>query len=204
MGSCRLSPTVTTFATVDASFADLPNYFSSYGWPIHVCGAAWSWRVSKTSIQTHSACESEYYAIDDLAREVQFVRKIFADLRVEFPKPLPVLEDNMGAIALTSGPTPHHQRTKHIGYRFHYVRSLVKQCILRFQHQDTAEQPADIFTKFLTEDMFSKHAAVLLGTRQLKIVQKPLPRSTRIYLELHNQQLEQTKRDMEERTKVDS
>ena len=120
---CRLSPTATTFATVDASFADLPNYFSSYGWAIHVCGAAWSWRVSKTSIQTHSACESEYYAIDDLAREVQFVRKIFSDLRVEFPKPLPVLEDNMGAIALTSGPTPHHQRTKHIGYRFHFVRS---------------------------------------------------------------------------------
>ena len=120
-------------------------------------------------------------------------RKIFADHRVEFPFPLPVLEDNMGAIALTTGPTPHHQRTKHIGYRFHYVCSLVQQGILRFQHQDTAEQPADLFTKFLTEAVFTKHAEVILGIKQLKIVQKPLPRSTRIYLELHNQQLEQTK-----------
>ena len=122
--------------------------------------------------------------------------------RVEFPFPLPVLEDNMGAIALTTGPTPHHQRTKHIGYRFHYVRSLVQQGILRFQHQDTAEQPADLFTKFLTEAVFTKHAEVILGIKQLKIVQKPLPRSTRIYLELHNQQLEQTKRDMEERAQL--
>ena len=68
---CRLSPSVTTFASVDASFADLPEYFSSYGWAVHICGAAWSWRVSKTSLQTHSACESEYNAIDDLAREVE-------------------------------------------------------------------------------------------------------------------------------------
>ena len=108
----------------------------------------------------------------------------------------------MGAIALTTGPTPHHQRTKHIGIRFHYVRALVADSILRFQHQDTAEQPADVFTKFLPEAVFTKHAEVLLGIRKIKVVQKPLPRSTRIYLELHNQQLEQTMRDMQKRADV--
>ena len=50
--------------------------------------------------------------------------------------------------------------------------------------------------------MFRKHADVLLGLRQLKNIQKPLPRSTRIYLELHNQQLEKTKAGMFERAKL--
>ena len=132
---------------------------------------------------------------------MQFVRKVFQDLSIQFPQPLPVLEDNQGAIALTTGPTPHHQRTKHIGYRYHYVRELVARGIVRFQHQDTAEQPADVFTKFLPESLFCKHAEVLMGIRQLKIVQRPLPRSTRIYLELHNQQLESTQADMTNRAK---
>ena len=105
----------------------------------------------------------------------------------------------MGAIALTSGPTPHHQRTKHIGYRYHYVRTLVRAGLLRFQHQDTSEQASDLFTKLLPEPAHTKHAQVLLGLRQLKVVQKMLPRSTRIYLELHNRQLESTQREMRER-----
>ena len=79
------------------------------------------------------------------------------------------------------------------------MRSLVAQGYLRFQHQDTAHQPADIFTKFLPESVFRLHAEVLLGHRQLKVVQKPLPRSTRIYLELHNQQLAKTQQEMVDR-----
>ena len=71
--------------------------------------------------------------------------------------------------------------------------------VVRFQHQDTAHMPSDIFTKFLPETVFNMHADVLLGIRELKVVQKPLPRSTRIYLELHNQQLEKTKRELEKR-----
>ena len=121
---------------------------------------------------------------------------MFADLNITFPAPLSVLEDNMGAIALTSGPSPHHQRTKHIGLRYHYVRDLVRAGRVRFQHQDTHEQPADLLTKMLPEPAHTKHAEVLLGLRQLKIHQRPLPLSTRIYLQLHNEQLERTQAEM--------
>ena len=108
----------------------------------------------------------------------------------------------MGAIALTSGPSPHHQRTKHIGYRFHYVRELVRQGKIRFQHQETAEQPADLLTKLLPEPAHRKHANVLLGLAVLKVVQLPLPLSTRVYLQLHNQQLEKTKAELQARARA--
>ena len=106
----------------------------------------------------------------------------------------------MGAIALTSGPSPHHQRTKHIGLRYHYVRDLVRAGCVRFQHQDTQEQPADLLTKLLPEPAHTKHAEVLLGLRQVKIHQRPLPLSTRIYQQLHNEQLEKTQAEMTQRS----
>ena len=190
---CQRDPGTTTFASVDAAFADQEEYHSTFGWVIHVAGAAWSWRVSRTRIQTHSACESEYYAIDDLVREVMFVSRMYSDLKLRFPVPLTVLEDNMGAIFLTTGPSPHHQRTKHVGYRYHYVRSLVRLGKIRFQHQDTSEQPSDLLTKLLPQHAHEKHAAVLLGLQQIKIFQRPLPAVTRVYLKLHERQLRETK-----------
>ena len=57
------------------------------------------------------------------------------------------------------------------------------------QHQDTEHQVADIFTKALSRVSFARHSAVLLGEVEIKVIAKPLPQSTRTYLELHNQQL---------------
>ena len=95
----------------------------------------------------------------------------------------------MGAIFLTSGPSPHHQRTKHVGYRYHYVRSLVRMGKVKFQHQDTTEQPSDLMTKLLPQHAHEKHAAVLLGLAKIKIFQRPLPAVTKVYLQLHEKQL---------------
>ena len=99
----------------------------------------------------------------------------------------------MGAIFLTSGPSPHHQRTKHVGYRYHYVRSLVRMGKVKFQHQDTTEQPSDLMTKLLPQHAHEKHAAVLLGLAKIKIFQRPLPAVTKVYLQLHEKQLNDTK-----------
>ena len=45
----------------------------------------------------------------------------------------------------------------------------------------TAEQPSDVFTRFLPEPAFAKHSRVLLGLRELKVIQQELPVSTRVY-----------------------
>ena len=198
---CKRSPTETAFCTVDSAFANLAKYLSQYGWAIFLCGAAWSWRVSKGTIQAHSSCEAEYQALSDLVREVQFARKMFDDFDIEFPHNITILEDNMGAIALCTGPSPHHQRTKHIGVKYHFVRDLVKSCVVRIQHQDTQYQPADLFTKSLPRPAHERHAAVIMGHANLVVKALPLPTSTRKYLELHNQQLKKTTEELSKRSK---
>ena len=43
---------------------------------------------------------------------------------------------------------------------------------------------------------------MLLGHAVLKVVQLPLPLSTRVYLQLHNEQLEKTQADMNRRSSL--
>ena len=121
----------------------------------------------------------EYIGIDDAVREVDFAERTFEDFDLECPKPWTMLEDNMGANVLCAGPPPHHQRTKHIGLRYHYTREKVKSGQIRMQHQDTEHQVADIFTKALSRVLFARHSAVLLGEVEIKVIAKPLSQSTR-------------------------
>ena len=46
---------------------------------------------------------------------------------------------------------------------------------------------------YRNERAHEKHAAVLLGLQQIKIFQRPLPAVTRVYLQLHERQLSETK-----------
>ena len=64
---------------------------------------------------------------------------------------------------------------------------------IKFQHQDTSEQPSDLLTKLLPQHAHEKHASVLLGHKQIRIFQRPLPAVTRVYLQLHERQLSETK-----------
>ena len=57
-----------------------------------------------------------------------------------------IYEDNQGAIALVENPV-HHQRTKHIDIRFHFIRDQVTNGCIKVQYLQTKEMIADCLTK---------------------------------------------------------
>ena len=57
------------------------------------------------------------------------------------------------------------------------------------QHQDTTVQVADILTKDLGRILHRKHRDVLFGRKQIEIISRKLPDSTKAYLKRHNDQL---------------
>ena len=59
-----------------------------------------------------------------------------------------LLVDNKSAIALSKNPV-HHERSKHIDTRYHYVRECVERGQIDIEHVSTTEQLADILTKAL-------------------------------------------------------
>lgn len=63
--------------------------------------------------------------------------------------------DNRGAIDLAKNPI-HHQRTKHIDIRFHYIRSQIQDKTVQLNYVPTEENIADMFTKAVSKRSLQK------------------------------------------------
>jgi hypothetical protein len=61
--------------------------------------------------------------------------------------------DSQSAIALSKNPV-HHERSKHIDVRFHFIRNCIVDRKMEVEHVRTEEQLADILTKPLGRDRF--------------------------------------------------
>lgn len=66
----------------------------------------------------------------------------------------PILKvDNKSAIALAKNPV-HHERSKHIDTRYHFIREHVEKGSVRLEYVKTENQLADILTKPLGRQRF--------------------------------------------------
>jgi hypothetical protein len=66
---------------------------------------------------------------------------------------LPILNDNAGAIALSKNPV-HHERSKHIAMRHHFLREKILDGSISLEHARSAENLADVLTKGLPKETF--------------------------------------------------
>ena len=70
--------------------------------------------------------------------------------------PQRILVDNNSAIELAKNPK-HHDRTKHIDIRHHFVREAINDKLIDLCHMDTGNNTADIFTKALSVELHQRH-----------------------------------------------
>ena len=111
-------------------------------------GGAICWKSSKQHTVADSACEAEYIAASDAAKEAVWLRKFIGELGVapSLKHPVPLYCDSTGAIAQAKEPRAH-QRTKHILRCYHLVREIVDRGDIELLKIDGKENPADPFTK---------------------------------------------------------
>ena len=74
------------------------------------------------------------------------------DLQQKQSKATRIFVDNKSAISLVKN-SVHHERSKHIDTRFHFIREHIKKGDVELVVK-THEQIADIFTKPLKIDVF--------------------------------------------------
>ena len=101
-----------------------------------------SWLSKRQSVVALSTSEAEYVALSMAAQEATWLQKLSMELKMP-SKPITLLEDNQGAIALTIA----HSRTKHIDIRFHSVREAQQDGVIDIQYCPTEEMVADVLTK---------------------------------------------------------
>ena len=63
--------------------------------------------------------------------------------------------DNKSAIEISQNPV-HHERTKHIEVRYHFIRNYVEEDKVKLKYVRTEDPLADLFTKPLGISKFVK------------------------------------------------
>jgi hypothetical protein len=86
--------------------------------------------------------------------QLLWMRQTLRDYDYKLSK-VPLLCDNESAIRMADKPV-EHSRTKHIDIRCHFLRDHQQRGDIKIAYVSTKEQLADIFTKPLDENTFSK------------------------------------------------
>jgi hypothetical protein len=130
---------------MDASFANNEDYTSLFGFAFFFGKSLISWCSKKQRTVVLSSTESEYMTITHGAQEALWFLELLNELGIE-QKGVELFEDNEASINMSKNPQ-EYKRTRHIQFRYHFLRDLIKQGQIRLTHCPTANQLADIFTK---------------------------------------------------------
>ena len=117
-----------------------------------------------------STTEAEYIALSTALRGVIPIMDLLRELKdydfeVIHSEPhvyCKVFEDNSGALELARLPKLR-PRTKHINVAYHHFREHVREGLIKIFPVSTHDQIADIFTKPLAQNTFTKHRKFLCG-----------------------------------------
>jgi hypothetical protein len=147
---------------------DLGDRKSTGGFIFLLSNGAVAWRSKKQTIIALSTTEAEYIAASEAGREAIWLQRLVGDLmaanlpsstgamdEVSLP-PTIIFTDSTGGLAQIAN-TRHHERTKHIDIKYHFVRDICEREIITFRHISTHEMAADILTKPLTRVLHWGH-----------------------------------------------
>jgi len=133
----------------DSDFAgDIEDRKSTTGVIYFLGSSLVTWASQKQKIVALSSCEAEYVAAVAAACQGVWLSRLIADLLGRKETPVKLLMDNMSAIALSRNPV-HHDRSKHIDTKYHFIRKCIEDGRVEVDHVGTAGQLVDIFTKAL-------------------------------------------------------
>ena len=143
---------------------------SQHGYVISYGGCSIIW---KSQLQTEIALfsiESEYtglsYALRDAISIIQTMKELqqrgFPIKETQGNVFCRVFEDNSGAVEMAK----HHKyrpRTKHLNVKLHLFRDYVNHSEISIHHISTVNQPADLLTKSLIEELTNRHQRTIMG-----------------------------------------
>lgn len=95
-----------------------------------------------------SSYEAEYIVATTAVYQGIWISRLLADLKGEATREVVLKVDNKSTISLCKNPI-HHDRSKHIDTRYHFIRECVEDGKVTIDHVATEEQLADILTKAL-------------------------------------------------------
>jgi hypothetical protein len=133
---------------------DINDRKSTSGLIFFLASGPVAWQLAKQKVVTLSSCEAEYIVAVVAACEAVWLSRLLVEL-VGGAMLAPKLKvDNKSAIALMKNPV-HHDRSKHIDVKFHFVRECCDRKLINVDFVRT-EHLGDILTKGLGRTRFQE------------------------------------------------
>lgn len=149
-------------AYIDASYGTHQDGMSRSGIVIEFAGAGILGWSSRQKAQVKSACEAEIMALSDGLSHVLWVRHVLQSQGYYLP-PTVVYQDNKGVIDLMGHKQPPRHRTKHMKIRDFWAREQQEMGEVILQYIPTADMIADLMTKPVTGQLFTKLVNRMFG-----------------------------------------
>jgi hypothetical protein len=146
------APVLTCFA--DASFmADPERQRSRSGFLVLYGRGPVAWRSALQGCTATSTAGSEYFAMEEAARDVTWLRTLFEEIDAAQEGPTVMYEDNTAAQALAEL-RKASRKNRHILARYWAVQDCVEKGYVKVMRCDTTDMQADLLTKPLARDRF--------------------------------------------------
>ncbi|KAJ3686893.1 hypothetical protein LUZ61_016057 [Rhynchospora tenuis] len=112
---------------------DVDDRKSTSGYVFYMGDTAFTWASKKQPIVTLSTCEAEYVAASWCVAHTIWLRNLLRELKLPQHEATEIQVDNKSAIELAKNPV-HHERSKHIDVRFHFIREHIKNGEVQMRH----------------------------------------------------------------------
>lgn len=137
----------------DADYAADPDKRRSISGLVFTLGGnTISWKSGLQRVVALSITESEYMALTEAVKEAVWLKGLMMEFGYD-QEAVEIYCDSQSAIALSKN-NVHHERTKHIDVKCHYIRDIISNGTVEVLKISTEKNPADIFTKVLAVSKF--------------------------------------------------
>lgn len=148
-------------AYTDSDYAgDRDDRKSTSGYLFMLSSGAVSWSSKKQRVVTLSTTEAEFIAAASCTCQAVWLSRILEEHGHVQCEATTVYCDNTSSIKLSKN-LVMHGRSQHIDVRFHFLRDLTRDGVVKMVHCHTQEQVADIMTKPLKLDVFLKMRSLM-------------------------------------------
>jgi hypothetical protein len=136
----------------DSDYAgDRDNRKSTSAYVYTLCNSCISWKSQLQKIVALSSTEVEYIAATDAIKEGIWLKGLLNEFG--FVKDVVLFSDSQSAIYLSRNPVLHN-RSKHVDVKFHFIRDVISQGVVKLKKISTHFNPADVGTKVLPLNKF--------------------------------------------------
>ena len=136
---------------VDADMVgDKDSRRSTTGYVFTVGGTAVSWISKLQQVVALSTTEAEYVAATEASKEMIWLQRFMEELGKKQENSR-LYSDSQSAIHLEKN-SVFHSRTKHIELKYHFIRSVLDEEMLKLEKIHTSQNPTDMLTKGVTRE----------------------------------------------------